>query len=152
MTTLSYLLTRRMASFVFLLWACLAVAPGQAAPLDFQIQLVWGTNGEKPADRPLKPVNPNLEERLKGVFKWKNYFEVTSKPLSVPENGVQKIQLSKKCDVEVRDLGGSNVEVRLFGEGQLVRKVKQAVTPGQLMVIAGDDKNDTAWFVVLSPK
>ena len=32
--------------------------------------LLWGTNGAKPPDKELKPVDPALEKRLRRVFKW----------------------------------------------------------------------------------
>ena len=122
-----------------------------AADSNFQVQLIWGTNGEKPKDKPLKDVEPKLQERLKGVFKWNNYYEVSRKPLSVPKDASQKVKLSDKCDIQVQDVGANRVEIRLFGEGKLVVKKMQAVTPGEVIVLAGDSKDDTAWFVVLTP-
>ncbi len=46
------------------------------ADLNLQAQLVWGTNNEKPDDPKLKDVDPQVKDKLRGVFKWKNYFEV----------------------------------------------------------------------------
>lgn len=117
----------------------------------YQVQLIWGTNGDKPKDQPLKDVDAKLEKKLKGVFKWKNYFEVNNKPLSVPKETAQRLKLSDKCDIEVEDLGGSRAEVRLYGEGTLVVKKAQTVVPGEMIVLAGNSKDDTAWFVVLTP-
>jgi hypothetical protein len=123
-----------------------------AADSTFQIQLVWGTNGEKPKDQPLKEVDPKLQEKLKGVFKWKNYYEVSLKTLSLPkENSSAKLKLSEKCEIQLHDLGASRIEVLLFGEGKPVVKRTQAVIPGEMIILAGDSKNDTAWFVVLLP-
>jgi hypothetical protein len=31
----------------------------------------------------------------------------------------------------------------------MVVKKRQGLTPGELLVLAGDDKDDTAWFVVI---
>ncbi len=115
----------------------------------FQVQLIWGTDGEKPNNKPLKPVDPKFQEKLKGVFKWKNYFEVNHQPLTIPKDGQQRLKLSDKCEIEVEDLGNSRVEIRLFGEGRPVVKKAQAVALGETVVLAGDSKNDTAWFVVL---
>jgi hypothetical protein len=127
--------------------------PARAAgETTFQIQLIWGTNGDKPKDKPLKDVDAKLQEKLKGVFKWKNYYEVSHNSLSVPkENSSAKLKLSEKCDIQVHDLGSSRIEVLLFGEGKPVVKRTQAVIPGEMIILAGDSKNDTAWFVVLVP-
>ncbi|MBI4664748.1 MAG: hypothetical protein HY735_38660 [Verrucomicrobia bacterium] len=116
----------------------------------FEAQLIWGTDKEKPGDPELKPVEPELVERLQKVFKWKYYYQVKREVITVPTKGAGKVTLSKKCEVEVRDLGKPMTEVKLFGEKKLVKRITQAVT--QCLVMAGDDRNDTAWFVVLTPK
>lgn len=122
-----------------------------SAAENFHAQLVWGTNGEKPKDKPLKDVEPKLQDGLRGIFKWKNYYEVSHKSLSVPKDGAQKVKLSDKCEIQVQDVGSSRIEIRLFGEGVLVVKKIQSVVPGEPIVLGGFDKNDTAWFVVVTP-
>jgi hypothetical protein len=118
----------------------------------FDVLLVWGTNGERPKDKPLKEVDPKLQDKLKTVFKWKTYYEVTPrKPLSVPKEGGQKLKLSEKCEIQVQDVGNARVEIKLFGEGKLVVKKVQSVIAGEVIVLAGDSVDNTAWFVVLSP-
>jgi hypothetical protein len=121
-----------------------------AADLQLKAKLVWGTDSDKPEDRGLKELDPKLTERLKGVFKWKNYFEVREQKFSVPPGGPKKVEMSKKCEIEVQNLQKGGVEVKLFGEGKLLKTVKQVIPPGELLVLAGDDKNKTAWFVVLT--
>ena len=128
-----------------------ALAADGKADLKFEVQLIWGTNDPKPADKELKEVETKITEGLKGIFKWKNYFEVTRKKMDVGGGATQRLKMSDKCEVEVQSLGGSNVEIRLIGEGKCVNKVKQTISPGKLITIAGGDKNDTAWFVVLKP-
>jgi hypothetical protein len=142
---------RVLASCLFFLGLPAAEVAQAAGESNFQVQLIWGTNGEKPKDKPLKDVDPKLQERLKGVFKWKNYYEVSRKPLSVPKEASKKLTLSEKCEIQVQDVGSSRIEVRLFGEGHLVVKKVQTVNPGEVIVLAGDGKDDTAWFVVLNP-
>ena len=128
-----------------------ALAAEGKADLKFEVQLIWGTNDAKPSDKGLKEVETKITEGLKGIFKWKNYFEVTRKRMDVGGGATQRLKMSDKCEVEVQSLGGSNVEIRLIGEGKCVNKVKQTISPGKLITIAGGDKNDTAWFVVLKP-
>lgn len=118
--------------------------------LKLQAQLVWGTNNEKPDDPKLKEVDSNVTDKLRGVFKWKNYFEVHREGFNVAASGSKKVKMSDHCEIEVQNLGSSSVEVKLYGKGKLVVKKKQLLKPRELLVLAGDDKNDTAWFVVLS--
>jgi hypothetical protein len=123
-----------------------ALAGGETT---FDVQLIWGTDGEKPKDKPFREVDPKFKDKLKSVFKWKNYYEVNRQALSIPKDGQQRLRLSDKCDIQVQDLGNSRVEVRLFGEGRPVVKKAQPVAAGESIVLAGDLWNDTAWFVVL---
>jgi hypothetical protein len=120
--------------------------------LKFEVQLIWGTNGQKPPGKHLKDVEPRITEALKGVFKWQNYFEVSRKRLDVPEKTTQQLKLSEKCEIKVTNLGNSSVQIQLLGEGKCVNTRKEPVTPGRLLTIAGEDKNDTAWFVVLKAR
>lgn len=122
-----------------------------AGEATYQAQLIWGTNGEKPKDKPLKDVDSKIQEGLKSIFKWKNYYEVSHKPIAVTKEGSQKVKLSEKCDIQLQDLGGSRIEIRLFGQGVPVVKKVQSVVPGEPIVLGGFDKNDTAWFVVVVP-
>jgi hypothetical protein len=138
---------------LFLIGALLTITMARvsAAGLDFHLQLVWGTDEPKPADPRLQEIDLALKERFSGVFKWKNYYEVTNKSLKLPNrSGVETVKMSPKCELKVQSQGGSFIEVQFFGEGTLLRTVRQAVVPGELLVIAGDDVNDTAWFVVMT--
>ena len=128
-----------------------SVDANAAGETSFQVQLVWGSDGERPKDKPIREVDPKLQEKLKGIFKWKNYYEVNRMALSVPKDSSQKLKLSEKCEIQVQDMGASRIEIRLFGEGKLVVKKAQTVIPGEMIVLAGDSKDDTAWFVVLTP-
>lgn len=122
-----------------------------AAILNLKVQLIWGTDGERPNDPQLHDLTPKLEEKLRRVFKWKHYWEVGSpKQELIPIQAVQKVQMSHKCELEIKNLGDSTIEVKLYGEGKFVKKIRQPMKAGECSVLAGDDKNDNAWFVVLS--
>jgi hypothetical protein len=118
--------------------------------LGLQAQLIWGTDGEKPKEPNLKDVDSATQDKLKKVFKWKNYYEVDKQEFKVPMSSKKRVRMSAKCEVEVENLGDSQVEVKLFGEGKMVVKKRQALKSGELLVLAGDDKNNTAWFVILT--
>lgn len=114
-----------------------------------QAELIWGTNGDKPNDPRLKEIDPKTAKKLAGIFKWKNYFEVGRTNFTVAVGATRKVTMSPKCDVKVQNLGGSKVEVELIGEGKKLVQKRQAIKAGELVVLAGPDKNDTAWFVIL---
>jgi len=126
------------------------VVKSAPADLTLQAQLVWGTNNDKPNDPKLKDVDPKVTDKLRGVFKWKNYFEVNRQKFTVTGAGPKRVKMSDHCEIEVQNLGNSSVELKLYGQGKMVVKKTQKIKAGELLVLAGDDKNDTAWFVVLT--
>jgi len=132
------------------LFVCSFAARSAPGDLNLQARLVWGTNNDKPDDPKLKDVDPQVKEKLRGVFKWKNYFEVNRQALTVTTSGPKKVKMSDHCEIEVQNLGNSSLELKLYGQGKMVVRKTQKIKPGELLVLAGDDKNDTAWFVVLN--
>ena len=121
----------------------------QAADLKFQVQLVWATDdANPPAGKNYKPVEPGLRKQIKAL-KWKNYFEVRRIDFAVAPGSTKKVAISEKCELDLRDLGNSNVEVVVFGKGKEVARVKQALPKGAILVPGGDAPNETAWLAIL---
>ena len=139
-----------LASLAFVLIS-LPSALAATGDLHVQAQLVWGTDGDKPPDPDLKRLDEATRKKLGSVFKWKNYFEVDRQNFKVTLSTKKRVRLSPKCEVEVENLGDSQVEVKLFGEGKMVVKKRQVLKAGELLILAGDDKNQNAWFVIITP-
>jgi hypothetical protein len=120
-----------------------------SADLKFRLQLVWATDDPKPpVGKDYKPVDPKLKSQLRAL-KWKNYFEVKCIDFSLAPGSTKKIAISEKCELDVRDLAGSNVEVVLYGKGKEVARVKQALPVGEILVPGGNAPNETAWLAIL---
>lgn len=126
-----------------------AAHPVAAEDLKMDVQLIWGTNDEKSPNPKHKPVDDALDKKLKKIFKWKHYFAVKRQQLNVPSRQAKKVDLSEKCSIEIVELEGPKVEVRLFGEGKLINKTTKGLTRGEIITLAGEDKEETAWFVIL---
>jgi hypothetical protein len=128
----------------------MAASPGsaQAAVLKFQIVLVWASDTNPPAGKAYKPLEPQIRKQVKAL-KWKNYFEVKRIDFEVTPGGSKKVAISDKCELDLKDLGNSNVEVAWFGKGKEVARVKQKLPIGDILVPAGDAPNETAWLAIL---
>ena len=124
--------------------------------LNLEALLVWGTNDENSPNPAHKPVEPALDRKLsKSPYKWKHYFEVNRQRATIAPNASKKIAMSDKCSLEVKNVGDSRIEVKLYGEGKQVCRQVEALPPGDTLILGGDAKNDTAWLVILkrvSPK
>ena len=134
-----------------LVWGLLQ-AVAASVPVETRVQavLVWGTDEAKPTGKALKEVDAKLREKLGNIFKWKNYFEVSRQSTSVLPAKVQSLKLSDDCSVEVKILPDNVAEVKLMGKGKAIVTRRHSLAKPDALVLAGDDKNKTAWFVVLN--
>ena len=121
-----------------------------AANLKLEAKLIWGTNDDKSPNPNHKELDSGTKEKLRKVFKWKNYFAVNHLVKPVPSRGTNKFELSKDCTIEIKELEGPKVEVKLIGEGREVHKTTLTISKGQSVVYSGDDKNESAWFVMIT--
>ncbi len=118
--------------------------------LKLEAQLIWGTNEAQSPDPNHKPVEPEVREKLRGLpFKWTNYFEVNRVQFAVAVGRTNRVAMSKECEIVVKNLGNAVIEVTLFGKGERVGTITQALPKGELLVTGGNAPNFTAWFVVL---
>jgi len=141
--------TRLIAFLVVLLGLVMASQNAFAANLKLEIYLIWGSNDDKLPDPKYKRLDNELSKKLQKIFKWKHYFEISKQKAEVPSRSTKRIKISDKCDIEITEMEGPRVEVKLYGEGKLINKTIKALTKDELFTIAGDDKNETAWFVII---
>lgn len=121
-----------------------------AGELKLEAQLVWATNDKESPDKNHKPVEASLMKKFQQLpWKWNNYFEVNRQKLVIPAKGSQKVSMSKECDIDVKDVGDSRVEVSLIGKGKQVNKTTKPLPKGEVLIIAGESENKCAWFVVI---
>ena len=72
-----------------LLLFALAAVELRAEDLNIEAQLIWGTNADKSPDASHKPVDKATADKLKNVFKWKNYFLVKKTNVVVPSRSTK---------------------------------------------------------------
>ncbi len=131
----------------------LAHAQTQAAEMKLEAQLVWGTDDSKPPEgKNYKPVDPELKKRLKEhlPLRWNNYFEVRRKLFSVKAGEPsRKEEISDKCQLDVRNIDNTRLEVALIGKGKEVMRRTQTLPKNEILVLGGNAPNSTAWLVVV---
>jgi hypothetical protein len=129
----------------------LGLALGFAAenrPVVFKVQLIRGTDEEKPREAAWKPAGENLSKKLGSGFRWKNYWEVNRLTVTVAAGKPARARLSADREVEISLLDSGASEARYYSKGELVRKCRQA-THDKLCIMGGTRENDESWFVVV---
>ncbi len=138
-----------IAALALVTWFGLTAAMA-ADDLKLEATLVWGTNEAQSPDPKHKPVCPEVEEKLNTLpLRWRHYFEVKRQTITVPESGTQKVNLSKDCQIVVKNLGKAGVELNVIGKGENVGRIKQSLPKGEVLVTGGNAANFTGWFIVL---
>ena len=133
--------------FVVSLFAAL---PAFAEDIKIEAVLIWGTNDDKSPNPTHKLVDAKTAEQLRKVFAWKNYFEVRRTNGMVPNRGTNSFTVSKECTIEIEELEGPKVAVRLIGKGSAQNRTVKALSRGELFVLGGNVKDGSAWFVIIS--
>jgi len=122
----------------------------QAADMQLEAILVWGTNEQKSPEPKHRPVGPELKKRLQELpLKWTNYFEVNRVKIDVPPSGSNKVPLSDKCEIEVRNPGQAKIEVKVFGRGKQVATRSQDLPKHGTLIIGGDSPGTNCWLAVI---
>ncbi|GDY20022.1 hypothetical protein LBMAG56_13670 [Verrucomicrobiota bacterium] len=149
------MISLRTSVFVLLACAVWLLGTGQCPAgvpnkeLKLEARLVAGTNEDKAPNPKQKGVDPDLVKTLRKVFKWKNYFEDNRQTATIPVNGRKKITLNSETELEVVNLGGDRIEVKLSLCGKVATKSVNTLPEKEWLTLGGADKNNTAWFVVL---
>ena len=137
----------------FWAWVVMLAVNGLAAPaadLKLEALLIWGTNEQTSPDANHKPVGPKLKKKLEELpLKWTHYFEVKRIQFDVPLSNARKVPLSEKCELEVKNLGHSKIEVTLFGKGKQVATRTQELSKEDTLILGGNAPGATSWFAVL---
>jgi hypothetical protein len=126
-----------------------SVRAASAADIKLEAKLIWATNDQNSPDPKHKRVAPELAKWLEKHYAWKHYFLVEKKESVIAEGITGKFVMSDKCTVEVKNLGKNVVGANLIGEGKSYSKITLGLPAGESLGLAGDSRNDTAWFVVL---
>ena len=143
-----------MARFLWLLLIAVLAARttlGAAAEpaVTLYVQFVRGTNEQKPKQPNWKLIGPKLSKRLSPVFKWQNYWEVSQQAIGVYPAKVAMVPLDESRRLELELVNAKEVEMRVYQNRSLTRKLRQAIQSDHMEIIGGSRERETCWFVVV---
>ncbi|HEY3862365.1 MAG TPA: hypothetical protein VGO59_10795 [Verrucomicrobiae bacterium] len=137
---------------IVLAWLALLALPLLAPCADktdvtFYLQLIRGTDDDKPPATEARMAGPEVRRRLQ-MFKWKNYWEMSRRTVVLGAGSKTRQRMSARREVEILRGAPREITVCIYADGKLTRRRKQSVdTP---FYIAGGDKDASqSWFIVV---
>ena len=141
-------MTRILMTTLFASIALLAALATEEPPTTFWVQLVRGSDEDKPPKADAKPIGPKLSQRLRPVFRWKKYWQMNRAEVKVAPGKTAKVRLSDAHEVEIDLKTQGKRIIRFYGDGKLVSALTHPVGES-LDIQGGDSKTDSAWFIVV---
>jgi hypothetical protein len=114
----------------------------------FYVQIIRGTNGDKPNDAMWEVVEPKLTKKLSPIFKWKHYWEMKRQTVSVTKGKVTRVAATGEREVEIELVKENQIELRLYRKRELRRKMKASVET-TMTILGGEAPENEGWFIVV---
>jgi hypothetical protein len=124
------------------------MAGPENASVTFWVQLVNANQAASVQPANWKPIGPELNKRLADVFRWREYYEVARQEVQVEPGKIAKAKLASEREVAISFKSPTELEVRLYRDGQLIRKAQRNLHQ-KLTIMGGDGNEREAWFVVV---
>lgn len=115
----------------------------------YYIQLIWGTNHQKPATADFRPVGPKLKTELSRIFQWQQYWETKYQEMTVSSGKPSHVRLSPECEVEIELISPEMRETRIYGKGILVTRSRRKIHCRNMTIHGGTTEAGGSWFVVV---
>jgi hypothetical protein len=129
---------------------CLLTAPARGAdPVTYYVQLIRGTDQDQSPNPNSKRIQPHLSGTFHSVFKWKSYWEISSRHVELQAGRATRVRLNPEREVEIDLTDPSRRAVTAILNG---KKVQRIVSPRseERTLIGGDRDGNSAWFIVVS--
>ena len=137
----------RLVLLLVLLAFCDTVRAAEET-VTYYVQVIRGTDSDKPPTPEAKAIGPRLSGKLAPVFRWKSYWEVKRLNVSLAKGKFERVKLPGGLDVEIDRANEGKREVHLYRNGKLTRKLTQPANK-TMTIIGGMAEPDNSWFVVV---
>ena len=136
--------------FLALVFSLMAVG-AHAEEIKLEAKLIWASNQPTSPKKEHKLADEATAAKLKKTFpQWQYFFVETNVVKTIPSRSSNRFVLSKECTLEIAELEGPRVEVKLIGNGKPVHKTIKEISKGGWFVYTGDDKHESAWIVIVT--
>jgi hypothetical protein len=129
----------------------LGVNAGLAAPEEktvFYAQLVRGNDQEKPPFSYCKPIGPKLAEKLQPIFRFKHYWVIAQREITLNAGQKARVVFNQERAVEIDLTTPKKRTVVAYRDEKALQRVISPVDQ-EMTILGGDRDSDSAWFIVV---
>ena len=139
---------RSVVILVLVAWALAGEARAGPGGTTFYVQLIHGTDVDRPPVPGCKCVGPRLAGTFRPVFKWKSYWEMNRQQVALVPGQATRVRLGNGREAEIDLRNPKERRVAAFQNGQLVDRT---ISPaGEAMTIIGGNRDGKSmWFIVV---
>ena len=120
---------------------------GQGATT-FYVQLIRGTEENRPPVPGCKCVGPRLAETFGPVFRCKGYWEINRQQVAVLPGKAKRVKLGNGREAEIDLSSPKERKVAAFQDGKLVDRLTMPKDDG-MTIIGGSREDKSVWFIVV---
>lgn len=124
------------------------VSGAEAEKFTYYVQLVRGNNDEKPPMAGARQIGPTLSKKLRPVFKWESYWEISRQQTNLSSGQKSIIKLGQERAVQIDLTEPSKRKVTAYQSGKPVARTTSPVG-ASMSLIGGDRDTNSAWFIVV---
>jgi hypothetical protein len=116
--------------------------------LTFYVQLVRATDRSNAPVPGGRLIGPKLAERIQPVYRWREYWEIDRKMVSIQQGQKARVRLNPEREVEIDLSTPSKRKVTVFFQGRPMVVETQHAGTG-MSIAGGDREGNGAWFIVV---
>ncbi len=120
----------------------------EAPAFAFYVQLLRGSDDDTPPAPEARPIGTDLNRRLHGVFRWKNYWEIKRQRVTLNAGKAVRARISPDREVEINLAKPEEMVVCIYTDGKLIRMRHQAIQT-RFYITGGDNDGAQSWFIVV---
>ncbi len=137
-----------VGALAFSLFAFTGAARAADQAKQYYVQLIRGTDSDRPPQAGARNVGPKLSETLRCALKWTNYWEICQREVEVLPGRTTRVRLNSDREVEIDLRKPGTRTVAAFQSGQLVDRTSTPL--GEAMSVIGAKRDEkSVWFIVV---
>jgi len=141
-----------MKWFVVVLAMILAIAVKaglESEKIAYYVQLIRGSDQEQSPVANARKITPKLAGAFRSVFKWRTYWEISSRRVDLESGRATRIRLNPEREVEIDLSAPGRRAVTAFLNGKMVQRTVCPRSENRTL-IGGDRDGNSAWFIIVS--